>query len=300
MRVPGPHFENMQFSLRLALAAVISLASWVTALPAEAARVAVLSNKNADFVAGDFTANVAGHQFTAIDVSGGPPDLATLLASYDEILLFEDTLFQNAPSVGDRVYQFAESGRPVILATFYEQDRSDRAGTMLQPAHGWGQLETIDPNTTDTIGAPLAARSLDPSSIVASPLTAGVASLYSNKIGLLSGYAGGNQAKPGTLVLANWAQLNANGKPDPAIALRLSAATCVMHIAIAPDYALYGTFGTDFGGDFYQVWKNAFDYGSGNCGRGWHVPALSDALLVALGLMLLTFAAYTLRRRAAR
>jgi hypothetical protein len=48
------------------------------------------------------------------------------------------------------------------------------------------------------------------------------------------------------------------------------------------------------------VWKNAFDYGSGNCGRGWQVPAVGSGLLAALGLLLFTLAALTLRRRAAR
>jgi hypothetical protein len=285
----------MQFSLRLALAALVSFASLAVTLPASAARVGVLSNKNADFVANDFAAHLPAHTFTAVDVSGGPPDLASLLAAYDEILLFEDGLFQEAPAVGDRVYQFAQSGRPVILATFYEQERSDRAGISLPTPHGWGLLESIDPNTTDTIGAATTPRTLDSASIVAHPLTVGVTALLANK-----GLAGGNQAKPGTLVLARWAQPNANNQPDPAIALRLFASACVMQVAIAPDYGLYGTFGIDFGGDYYQVWKNAFDYGSGNCGRGWQVPAVGSGLLAAPGLLLFTLAALTLRRRAAR
>lgn len=295
MRVPGPLFTNMHFSLRLAVAAVITLASLAAWSPADAARVAVLSNRNADVVANDFAARIGNHHFTAIDVSGGAPDLATLLSSYDEILLFEDGLFQQSSAVGDRVYAFAQAGRPVILATFYEQDRSDRAGLALPTPHGWGLLESIDPNTSDTVGSTAAPRVLAPASVVTHPLTVGVDSLFANK-----GFAGGNQAKPGTLVLATWAQSNANGQPDPAIALRLVASTCVMQVAIAPDYGLYGTFGVDFGGDYYQVWKNAFDYGSGNCGRGWQVPGLSDALLAALALLLFTVAALTLRRRAAR
>ncbi|MEO8849687.1 MAG: hypothetical protein ABI440_13795 [Casimicrobiaceae bacterium] len=286
----------MQFSLRLACAAAILLASlFVT--PAFAARVAVLSNRNFDFVVSDFTAHVSGHHFTAIDVSNGPPDLATLLASYDEILLFEDRLFENAPAVGDRVFQFAESGRPVILATFYDQDRSDRSGQALGQAHGWGMLESIDPNTTDTFGAQPIAKTLNPASIVAHPLTAGVSSLYSNVIGGI-GYAGGNEAKPGTLVLATWTQTNANNRPDPAIALRSSASSCVMQIGMAPVLPLNGTLGTDFGGDYYQVWKNAFDYGAGNCGRGWVVPTLSPAPATALAALLAMFAALALRRRA--
>lgn len=291
-------FVNMQFSLRLALAAVISFASLAAvSFPAEAVRVGVLSNRNADFVAGDFTTNLHGHVFTSVDVSGGPPDLATLLASFDEILLFEDRLFQQAPAVGDRVYQFAQAGRPVILATFYEQDRSDRSGSLLGPAHGWGLLESIDPDTSDTFGPSLSIHTLDPVSIVAHPLTAGVTTLFANPIGTI-GYAGGNQAKPGTRVLANWAQRNANNQPDPAIALHFDDAVCVMQIGMAPVLPLNGTLGTDFGGDYYQVWKNAFDYGAGNCGRGWVVPTLSPAPATALAALLAMFAALALRRRA--
>ncbi len=284
----------MQFSQRLALAAVLSFASLMACLPAEAARVAVLSNKNADFVASDFAAHVPGHQFTAIDVSGGPPALATLLASYDEILLFEDGLFQQAPAVGNVVFDFAQAGRPVVVATFYEQDRSDRAGLALPTPHGWGQLESIDPNTSDTIGAAATPRSLDPASIVVHPLTAGVASLATN----VGGYAGGNQAKPGTTVLANWAQPNANNQPDPAIALRLGN-TCVMAVGIAPDIGAYSGLGVSVSGDFYQMWRNVFDFGGGNCGKGWAVPALSEAMLAAAGLLLACFAAWSLRRRGA-
>gem|GEM_PF-1978091 len=298
-RAPLPQFVNMQFSLRLALAAVISLASLAAAPYAHAARVGVLSNRNFDFVAGDLSAHISGHHFTAVDVSNGPPDLPTLMASYDEILLFEDRLFQSAPAVGDAVYQFAEAGRPVILATFYDQDRSDRSGQALGQAHGWGQLETIDPNTTDTFGAQPNPKSLNAGSLVAHPLTVGVSSLFANPIAGI-GYAGGNQAKPGTLVLAAWAQPNANNQVDPAIALRLLPTSCVMMIGMAPVLPLDGTIGTDFGGDYYQVWKNAFDFGAGNCGRGWIVPALSPALLAAMGLLLFTLAAFTLRRRGAR
>ena len=289
----------MQFSLRLALTAVISFASLFALSPAEAARVAVLSNKNADFVAGDFAAHMSGHQFTAIDVSGGPPALATLLASYDEILLFEDTLFDKAPNVGNRVYQFAIAGRPVIVSTFYNQDRINRAELLLNTPHGWGQLETIDPDTTDTFGTQANPRSLNSATVVTHPLTAGVTSLFANVIAGV-GYAGGDQAKPGTRVLAAWSQPNANNQVDPAISLRQSTTACVMQIDIAPDLPLNGTLGTDFGGDYYRVWKNAFDFGASNCGNGFFVPTLSDTLLVVLGLLLATIAALTLRRRAAR
>jgi hypothetical protein len=279
--------------LRLATLAVSVLALLVVARGALAARVGVLSNSHADFVASDFAAHVPGHTYTAVDVSGGPPSLASLINSFDEILLFEDGLFTSAPDVGNVVYDYALSGHPVVLATFYEQDRSDRAGLALPTPHGWGKLESIDPNTTDTLGAATTARALDPASILFSPLTLGVHSLFANK-----GYAAGNQAKPGTIVVARWQQPNANDQPDPAISYRLGNPQCVMQVAIAPDYALYGTLGTDFGGDYYQVWKNAFDFGAGNCGRGFVVPALGTGGLAALAAMLaLVAAALALARR---
>ena len=73
------------------------------------------------------------------------------MANFDVLLLFEDSVFSNATAVGNRVAEFANSGHAVVLGTFYDQDRSDAlAGT---PApHGWGNLETIDPNTTDGVG----------------------------------------------------------------------------------------------------------------------------------------------------
>jgi hypothetical protein len=281
--------------LRLATLAVSVLALVVAARGAIAARVGVLSNNHADYVASDFAAHVTGHTFTAVDVSGGAPALATLVDSFDEILLFEDGLFTGAPDVGNVVYAYALSGHPVVLATFYDQDRSDRAGLALPTPHGWGLLESIDPNTTDTLGAATTARTLDPASIVFSPLTLNVHSLFANK-----GYAAGNQAKPDTIVVARWLQPNANDQPDPAISYRLGDPQCVMQVAIAPDYGLYGTLGTDFGGDYYQVWKNAFDFGAGNCGRGFIAPTLQPVGLVALGIATFLVALALARRRRAR
>jgi hypothetical protein len=77
----------------------------------------------------------------------------------------------------------------------------------------------------------------------------------------VSGFAGGNQAKTGTIVLANWTEPNARGLPDPAHRLRVTGAACVIQIGIAPDYAVgVGTGYGNFTGDFYRVWSNAFDF----------------------------------------
>jgi hypothetical protein len=259
---------------------------------AQAARVAILSNAWSAETAADYNAKIPGHVFTGIDVTSNVPTLDGLLANFDVILLFEDRVFVNATAVGNRVAQFANAGHGVVLGTFYDQDRSDTTTGTAIP-HGWGALETIDPNTTDGFGTAYAVRTLAPASIVAHPLTSGVTSLAALR-GNPGPYAGGNQAKPGTSVVAAWAQANARGGIDPAIAYRQTGPACVIHIGIAPQYGVlptFGTYGTDFGGDFYQAWSNAFGFAAAACklapgivpgdlgqiGRGWASRAELDA-----------------------
>ena len=95
-----------------------------------------------------------GHTFTAFDVSARPPDARDAARAYDEILLFEDTLFAKRPRSATVVYAVrAIAGAPVILGDVLRPgpQRPRRPG-MTTP-HGWGALESIDPNTTDTFGA---------------------------------------------------------------------------------------------------------------------------------------------------
>jgi IPTL-CTERM motif len=282
----------------VAVATTLACASGV----ADAARVAVLSNAYFNETAADFAAKVGGHTFTAIDVSASVPTLAALTANFDVILLFEDATFSNSTAVGNRVASFAQTGRPVVLGTFYDQDRSDGPASL--PPHGWGALESIDPNTTDGTGTPYAPRSLDVASIIPHPLTAGITALSSNK------WAGGNQAKAGTIVVANWQQTNARGLADPAIAYRITGPACVIHVAIAPDYPTVGVAGTDFSGDFYAVWKNAFDFGAAGCvsaaedtaseNTAFPIPTLSDAALALTALLLAALGGAMARRRQRR
>ncbi len=241
----------------------------IFATTAHAARIGILSNTLAVQTAADYAAKIPGHAFTGIDVAAGVPALDTLLASFDAILLFEDTVFVNSTAVGNRAAEFARAGRPVVLGTFYDQDRTDATGGTTTP-HGWGALETIDPNTTDGVGTASAVRTLAPTGIVGHPLTQGVTSLAALR-GNPGPYAGGNQAKPGTVVVAAWQQPNARGQIDPAIAYRVTGPACVIHIGIAPQYgvlASFGTYGTDFGGDFYRVWGNAFAFAAARCVSG--------------------------------
>ncbi len=227
----------------------------------EAANIAVLSNQYAAETATDFNARLTGHTFTGIDVSTTTPTL-TELQAYGAILLFEDGTFGNSQNVGNVVAQYANGSGGVILGTFYDQDRSDANSNGV----GWGALESIDPNTTDTRGCSYTANTLNAASIVPHPLTTGVTSLFSGS------YSGGNQPKAGTVVLANWTNLNFLGNPDPAIAYRITGNACVIHIGIAPHYSSIGTFGANYGGNFYQVWQNAADFAVVGCNTTTAIP----------------------------
>ena len=275
----------------------------IAADTADAARVGVLSNNYAVATAADFTAKIAGHTFTGIDTSASVPALPTLLSNYDVLLIFEDGAFVNSTAVGNVAAAFAQAGRPVVLGTFYDQDRSDQKNQPNVPVpHGWGALEGIDPDTTDGIGVhtdasgfPDKPRVLNGGSLVPHRLTAGVTAL-----GATSGFAGGNQAKPGTIVLATWTELNARGLPDPVIAYRIGGATCVIQIGIAPDYAAgVGPGYGGFTGDFYVVWKNAFDFAGISCARPDPIPALSSGAL-ALTVLLIVLLAFSQRQRLVR
>jgi hypothetical protein len=291
----------MQTYLRHPIRAAVLLltaAILVAATPAQAARIAVLSNKYFAETAADFNGKIPSHTFTAFNTANGPPAAATL-QQFDAILLFEDTTFDQAPNVGTAVAAFARSGKAVVLGTFYDQDRSD--GPAQFSPHGWGDLENIDPNTTDGVGTAYTARTLG--ATVAHPLTVGVTALTAQKL------AGGNQAKPATIVVATWAEKNARGGPDPAIAYRITGAACVIHVAIAPDYPSVGVLNTDFGGDYYRVWRNAFDFASSHCITGttnvpindaFAIPATSLPVVAMMAALLGALAWYRLRRRPVR
>ena len=272
----------------------------LAATSAQAARVGVLSNNYAAATAADFTAKIAGHTFTGVDTSAAIPTLASLLTNYDVLLVFEDGVYTNATAVGNIAAQFADMGRPVVIGTFYDQERSDVSNPALVfPPHGWGALEAIDAATTDGIGVrtdpsgvPNLPRVLNVAAMVPHALTRNVTAL-----GATSGFAGGNQAKPGTVVLANWTEPNARGLPDPAIAYRITGIACVVQIGIAPDYAVgVGTGYGAFTGSFYVVWKNAFDFAGNACGTSNVIPSLSDAGLVLTALLVVAIG-FSQRRR---
>src|SRR6266508_31537 len=96
-------FPQMTMIRRVGLGVATALIAIAGAfsLPAQAARVGVLSNRYFAETAATFTSNVAGHTFTGVDVSTTTPTLASLQSSFDVVLLFEDGRFPNAPSVGN-------------------------------------------------------------------------------------------------------------------------------------------------------------------------------------------------------
>ncbi|MGI8894684.1 MAG: hypothetical protein ACR2HE_03365 [Casimicrobiaceae bacterium] len=283
------------FPLRFAAAGAIFAAAMLVA-DAHAARVGILSNLHASETATDFGAQIPGHTFTAVDTLAGVPSLASLTSAFDVLLVFEDGTYPGATAVGNVVAAFANTGRAVVLGTFYEQDRSD--GPPVNSPHSWGLLETIDPNTTDGEGTPYVPRTLNFASLVAHPLTAGITSLSSGR------FAGGNQAKLGTIVVGTWTQPNARGLSDPAIAYRVTGSACVIHVAIAPSYPTIGVAGTEFGGDFHRLWGNAFDFGAAGCivsvgspGVGLNPAAIPTLNAWGLALTILLIAGATVVRR---
>ena len=185
------------------------------------------------------------------------PTLQSLIDAFDVVLVFEDSTYGNATAVGNTLAAFADTGRVVVIGAFYDQDRSD--GPAVNAPHGWGALEQIDPNTTDGTGTPYALRTLDTATMARHPLTGGLTSLTSAK------FAGGNSPKPGTTVVAWWKEPNALGKPDPAIAYRITGPACVIQVAIAPNYPSIPDAGTFYSGDFHRAWKNAFDFAGNAC-----------------------------------
>ena len=277
----------------------------LSAMPAQAARVGVLANNYSAATAADFASKIPGHTFTGVDTSTTVPTLSSLTSSFDVLLVFEDGRFLNSKAVGDVAAQFFALGRTVVIGTFYDQDRSDGVNpalTVIAVPGGWGALESIDPNTTDGLGVPTDAsgfpnlpRVMNAAGIVPHALTQGVTALAAT-----TGLAGGNQAKAGTIVLATWTELNARGLPDPLIAYRLTGRSCTVQIGIAPDYAV-GT-GTGYGGftgDFYVIWKNAFDFAASGCATANRIPSLSNGGL-ALTVLLVLAVAFSQRRRFAR
>ncbi len=185
----------------------------------------------------------------AASVLGGVADLAVstffhvaatpgieALRAYDVVLLYQNGLFDESVELGDELAQYVALGGNVVFGSFYWQGRSD-SGIR---APGWGALEGVDPFTASAGGA-----SYSPSTLgTVSPhaLTEGVASLSS------SGYRGGVAAKPGTTVVALWADgVPLLGYRDGTAGQRLVA------VSLYPAHHAAGGVSGDYG----RLWRNA-------------------------------------------
>jgi len=225
---------------------LVSLVAVINPVSAQNINCLVISNQYAPGCAADLQSNTNGITFDSWNANTTPS--LSFLRGYDVVLLLEDGTFPNAPNIGNVVYNYVVGGGNLVIGTFYEQDRSDSGG------NGWGNLETIDPFTTDTVGCKYAADSMDPTTIVSHPIMHGVSSLW------MTSYGGGNSPKPGTTVLAYWTNPNFLGQPDPLVGFKFVDSSRLVHISIIPHYGAIRTYGVDFGGDFYTLWENAIKW----------------------------------------
>jgi MYXO-CTERM domain-containing protein len=246
--------------LTFAPSAAVLLSLSTLSLSAEAAKVAVLTNNGEQAVVTDFTAKTVGHTYTGINVANQTPTLA-MLNQFDAVLLFENGHFNNAQAVGNAVAEYYGQGNKcVVIGTFYWQERSDNT-TYNRP--GWGALEGVDVFLAKAGGSEYGPDAMDPASIVAHPVTQGVATLSAHS------YRGGVEAKPNTTVLAKWSGANKLGTDDPVIGVRVDPNNSkFVGISIFPDYESHGNYGVEFQGDFHKLWENAFTWCASTCGNG--------------------------------
>jgi MYXO-CTERM domain-containing protein len=241
--------------------ASVTLLALMTPASARAGEVLIVSNQYDVAAAADFTANVAGHVYTPFNVENQVPTVA-MMNMFDVVLLFEDGNFPNATSVGEAVADYySQGGRCVVIGTFYWQERSDNP--IVGSGVGWGALEGLDVFTGLAGGSEYAPDSLDPTSIVAHPITTGLTTLSADS------YRGGIDPKPDTTVLATWLGDNILGQPDPLVGFRQDPnGGKFVGISVLPSYESVGDLGTDFTGDFHLLWKNTFDWCGSPCGNG--------------------------------
>lgn len=163
-----------------------------------------------------------------------PPGLS-VLSQYDVVLLFANGLFDQSATLGNQIEDYVQLGGNVITATFYWQNRSDSGlGTT-----GWGALEALDPFSSGT-GQTYSGAALNVSSIVAHPLTAGIATLTS------TGFRGAVTAKATTTVVARW------DDNSPLIGYQVLPQGSRM-VAIS----LFPASGASAAGNVTTLWRNA-------------------------------------------
>ena len=240
------------------LAACFLLALLLLPSSASAIDVLVMSNRGQDSVASEFATQMSGspepltfsHWDTDSTVS------LSYLNGFDVVLLFENGLSGNSVATGNVLYDwYAQGGRGLVLGTFYWQSRSDNPN---YNHSGWGDLETIDIFNASSGACEYNSDTMNTSTIVSHPLTAGVSSLFANS------YRGGMTLNSGATALAWWNSTNQHGNPDPVVGYVESLGSRMVGISVFPDYESYGNYGGDFGGDFYQLFENALIWVDGD------------------------------------
>jgi cysteine-rich repeat protein len=205
--------------------------------------VLVIANHGADSVAADFASYISDVNFSWLHVASYVP-VASDFDGYHAVLLFENGVFANSTAVGNAVATYHESGGGVVLGTFYWQENPFFGGD-------WGNFHNYEAMTYATNGCEYNADSMDNSSIVAHPVTAGVTALYA------ASYRGGTEVVTEATGLAFWTTLNQASTPDPVVAVRTTAYGRTAGVSVFPDYASYGSYGSSYTGDFYLLFENA-------------------------------------------
>ena len=231
--------------------------------------ILVLSNTHADTVAADFSQRMPTLNFSWFNANFDTPTL-NYLNQFDAVLLFEDGNFANAPNVGNVLYQYYTQGnKGVVVGIFYWQDAKDSPEYGSQN-FGWGSFEPVVP-LVNVAGDEYRPRSLDASSIVTHPVTAGVSSLS------VGGYAGSLKAAPGATVLAYWNENNDDGSRDTAVGILEQFGSRIVGVGAYPNYPYYQPNDpmSTFSGDYYQLWANALTWAAFGSGCDSTPPQVS-------------------------
>lgn len=233
-----------------------------------------------DALVADFTATEAPCRIDLLVLSGGDVDdtdeVATMFAGtpgvdvdtyfyvnqtpglntlrqYDVVLLFNNGIFDETSGIGNELAAYVAAGGNLVIGSFYWQGRSDSEFT----TPGWGDLEAIDPFTTNTAGvlqqggATYEANDLGTVAEPTHPLIQGVTSLVS-----ISGFSAGVLAKPSTTVVAYWT----DGAPLVGYRI-LGAGQRIVAISLFPA----ADDPTQVAGDVQTLWENAIVW-AGNAG----------------------------------
>ncbi len=228
---------------------ILSLAALLAPSSAFALEVLVVSNYAADLAAADLSAQMTSAPtplvFSSWDAYSTPTPAD--LDPYDVVVIFEDGTYDNAVEVGSAVYDwYATGGRGVVTGTFYTQGRSDS-----EYGVSYGTLEDVDALGAGDNGCDYDADTLDPATIVSHYVTTGVTSLYA------ASYRGDTEAVNGSTVLAAWSTPNQADGVDPVVAVNETMGSRSVGVSVAPQYAVYGTYGSEYSGDFYTLFQNA-------------------------------------------